>query len=326
MVVLRVAEGVECTTVKPLRNGADQVLRDMRANAVFEGGGVRGVALAGAAAGAMDIGVEFDQTVGTSAGALVASLLAAGFDADGLTEAIHRIQWSDLLRPVRATRIPLVGRHVALVARRGVYDSRRLEEVWGELLSERGVSTFGDLRPGSLGVVVTDLSHARGVLFPEGLRAYGYEPDQFPVARALRMSAAVPFVFTPVKLRDRTNGDRVVMADGAMAANYPAGIVKRDLPVLGFRLVPDDTGHGAEHLKVRGPLTLARSVMRAGIRARYTLPRQPEPGVTVVQVPVRNDLDFDMSAAEARAVFNRARQAAADQLHAEIGLQSVANL
>jgi len=197
-----------------------------------------------------------------------------------------------------------------------MYDSRRLEDVWGRLLSEWGVRTFGDLRPGSLGVVVTDLSHSRGVLFPDGLAAYGYDPKRFSVARALRMSAAVPFLFTPVRLRDRINGDTVVMADGAMAANYPAGVVSKDRPVLGFRLVPDESSHDAEHLKVRGPLTLAKSVVTAGIRARYALPRPPEPGVSVVHVPVRNDLDFDMSGDEARTVFDRARAAAIEQLPA----------
>jgi hypothetical protein len=39
----------------------------MKVNAVFEGGGVRGVALAGAAAATLDTGLEVDQAVGTSA-------------------------------------------------------------------------------------------------------------------------------------------------------------------------------------------------------------------------------------------------------------------
>ncbi len=288
----------------------------MKVNGVFEGGGIRGVALAGAAAAALDADLEFQQAVGTSAGSLVASLLAAGFDADDLADSVHQVHWPELLRPVAGSRIPGIGRHFALLTRRGLYDSARLEEVWGELLAQRGVTTFGDLRPGSLGVVVTDLSHSRGVLFPEDLRAYGYEPDLFPVARALRMSAAVPFLFTPVKLRDRTNGDRVLMADGAMAANFPAGLVDKTCPAIGFRLVLDGPVHDNEHVKVRGPFTLARSVVTAGIRARYALPRAPEPGVSVVDVPVRNDLDFDMSGDEAQAVFERARQSAAEQLQA----------
>ena len=42
----------------------------MQIDGVFEGGGVRGIALAGAAAGAMDSGYEFHRVAGTSAGAL----------------------------------------------------------------------------------------------------------------------------------------------------------------------------------------------------------------------------------------------------------------
>ncbi len=38
---------------------------------IFEGGGIRGIALAGVAAAAMDAGYEFRRTAGTSAGAMV---------------------------------------------------------------------------------------------------------------------------------------------------------------------------------------------------------------------------------------------------------------
>jgi len=285
---------------------------DMKINGVFEGGGVRGVALAGAAAAALDAGLEFDRAVGTSAGALVASLLVAGYGPDEMAGTLCHVDWAGLLRPVPAARIPGIGRHLALLTRKGWFHSGRLEEVWGELLAARGVRTFGDIRPGSLGVVVTDLSHARGVLMPDGLRDYGYDPDSFPVARALRMSAALPFFFTPVTMRDRLSAEDVLMADGAMAANYPVSVVGRNHPVIGFRLVASDDRH--DHHTVRGPLTLARSVVIAGVRARYALPRLIDRGAHVIEVPVDADLDFEMSARQARMVFERGRRAAATQL------------
>jgi NTE family protein len=284
----------------------------MKINGVFEGGGVRGVALAGAAAAALDLGFEFDQAVGTSAGALVASLLAAGYTADEMSSSVCAVDWPKLLDPVPGARIPLVGRHLALATRHGIYRSKRLETVWGGLLADHGVRTFADVRPGSLGIVVTDLSHSRGVVLPTGLARYGYEPADFPIARAVRMSAAVPFLFTPVALHDHLTGERVMMADGAMAANYPVGVARRDRPVIGFRLVSDDDGH--DHHHVGGPLSLARSVVIAGIRARYSLPRLIDSGAQVVEVPVTNDLDFEMSNAEARAIFDRGRAAATEQL------------
>ena len=72
----------------------------MEINAVFEGGGVRGIALAGAAAGALDAGYTFHRTVETSAGALVAALLAAGYDAQELEEQVAGMDWPRLLDPV----------------------------------------------------------------------------------------------------------------------------------------------------------------------------------------------------------------------------------
>lgn len=285
-----------------------------RVNGVFEGGGVRGVALAGAAAAALDRGLLFDHLVGTSAGSLVASLLAADYSADELSAVVCGVDWPGLLDPVRGRNLPLVGKHIGLLLSKGLHKGDRLEGVWRELLEAKNVRTFGDLPPGRLTVVVTDLNHAIGVALPEGLTRYGVEPATFPVARAVRMSSAVPFLFKPVPLQDRSSGEHVLMADGAMAANYPVGLARQDLPVLGFRLEAESLEH--QHEEVRGPASLARSVVVAGIRARYSLPRVVEPGAHVVAVPVSADLDFDMTGEEARALFDRGRRVAAAQLDA----------
>jgi NTE family protein len=52
-----------------------------QAYGVFEGGGVKGIALVGALARAESLGVKFAGHAGTSAGAIVASLAAAGYPA-----------------------------------------------------------------------------------------------------------------------------------------------------------------------------------------------------------------------------------------------------
>jgi len=88
------------------------------------------------------------------------------------------------------------------------------------------------------------------------------------------MSAAVPFLFTPVTLHDKLNNERVVFSDGAMAANYPIGVIAHDRPVVGFRLTPDGDPH--IHNNIHGPYSLAKAVITSGIRARYSLPRTLE--------------------------------------------------
>lgn len=277
---------------------------------VFEGGGVRGIALAGAAAAALDEGLRFESVVGTSAGALVASLVAAGYEPAELADAVCSVPWPSLLDASPTARVPLIGKHLAMVLRKGLHRGERLEEVWGDLLARKGVRTFSDLPPGSLRIVVTDLSHHTGLVVPRDLELYGIDPDTFRVARALRMSAAVPFLYEPVALH--TPHEVVYMGDGAMSSNFPVRIIDRRRPVVGFLLKREAAGHS--HTPIRGPVSLARAVVISGIRARYTLPRPLLAQITPVEVPVQDDLDFDLTPAEAAAVFERGRRVAARQL------------
>jgi NTE family protein len=151
-----------------------------------------------------------------------------------------------------------------------------------------------------------------GLIVPDDLAHYGIDPDGFSVAQALRISAAVPFLFRPVTLRAPATGERVLFADGAMASNYPIEAATEDRPILGFRLFEDAAEH--PHVAIRGPASLARSVVISGIRARYGLPSTPREREAILRIPVSANLDFSLSPAEAGEVFRRGKRAAAEQL------------
>ena len=53
---------------------------------VFEGGGVRGIGHVGAACAMQEAGYQFADLAGSSAGAIVAALLAAGYACDELKQ------------------------------------------------------------------------------------------------------------------------------------------------------------------------------------------------------------------------------------------------
>jgi NTE family protein len=55
-------------------------------DAVFEGGGVKGVALIGALKRLEEEGIEFGRVAGTSAGAIAASLVASGYKAEEIKD------------------------------------------------------------------------------------------------------------------------------------------------------------------------------------------------------------------------------------------------
>lgn len=280
---------------------------------VFEGGGVRGIALAGAAAATLDAGYRFERVVGTSAGALVGSLVMAGYAADELRGAVCKIDWPGLLDRPPVGRIPGLGKHISVFFNSGLYLGDALEATWADLLAAKGVTTFADLG-GVLRVVATDLSHTRGVVFPDVLAVSGYRLDEFTVARAVRISASVPFVFRPVEFRDRNTGDVALMSDGAMAANFPIRVVDPDanIPAVGFRFRPL-TDH--PHVDIRGPISFAAAVIRSGIGAREGLPALRSSLVDVLDIPAQRDgLDFNLTPAEAREMFDTAHAAVARQL------------
>jgi NTE family protein len=284
------------------------------ATAVFAGGGVRGIALAGAAAGALLGGYRFPRVIGTSAGAMVGALVAAGYRAGELSSGVRRIPWAELADPVPGAGLPMVGRHAGVIAGGAIYRGDRLEEIWAELLERKGVRVFGDLEPGSLKLVATDVTHQRGVVLPDDLVDYDIDPAEFPVAKAVRISSAVPFVFRPVELRSPRSDHPALLVDGALASNFPLRLADPgEHPIVGFRLVPVPGDH--VHVPVRGPISLTRAVVGAAIRAADTLPSPLLDRATIVEVPAAGDpLDFAVAAEHCHTLFEAGRAAVRRQL------------
>ena len=63
----------------------------LKTDAVFEGGGVKGIGLVGAVSEIEKAGYEFENLAGTSAGAIVASLLAAGYSSEELKRELEQL-------------------------------------------------------------------------------------------------------------------------------------------------------------------------------------------------------------------------------------------
>jgi NTE family protein len=207
------------------------------------------------------------------------------------------------------SRIPGIGKHISMILYKGVYMGHRLERAISSLLAARGVRTFGDLPAGSLRMVSTDLNHGRGIILPDSLEELGHDPQDFPVARAVMMSAAVPFVFRPVHLEDEAKGETLLMADGALTARFPVQLVPRDDSVVGFRLVQSEDFH--VHRDIKGPLSLASAVIRSGITAREDLPVLCGRLARLVSVELDHDsLDFDIDRGTAAKMFEVGRASA----------------
>ncbi|PID16177.1 hypothetical protein CSV63_05955 [Sporosarcina sp. P34] len=210
----------------------------MRINGVFSGGGLKGFALVGAVLELEKQGYRFENVAGTSAGAIVASFLAAGYTADEVRVMLAEEDFQALLDP-RKTLLPFpFMKWISLYWRMGLYQGKALEEWFFDKLARKGCYTFGDLPKGSLKLVASDLTNGKMIVLPDDLEKYGYDSDRFSIAKALRMSCGIPYFFEPIRL-DAPKGTIVV--DGGVLSNFPMWIFDEDTsahkrPVIGLKL------------------------------------------------------------------------------------------
>ncbi|MGN6794325.1 MAG: patatin-like phospholipase family protein [Streptosporangiaceae bacterium] len=239
--------------------------RELKADLVLEGGGVKGIGLAGAICVLAEAGYRFPRAAGTSAGAIVAVLVAAleksGQNMTGLRNLLSDIDYNRFTdsapaRPAFERLIHEVADVVEFMLRGGLYTGDYLESWLGPVLAGFGVSTWADLAlhqaddPGMslqpwqrYRAVVHTSDITRGMLtrLPwDYQNFYGLPADDQPVVAAVRASMSIPFFFAPVRLttrRARTKlpggrfidwpGGTVTCVDGGMLMNFPINAFDR---------------------------------------------------------------------------------------------------
>ncbi|GAA4779268.1 patatin-like phospholipase family protein [Actinomycetospora chlora] len=209
-----------------------------RADLVLEGGGVKGIGLAGAVAALTDRGWTPHRISGTSAGALVGAMAAAGATGEQLGEITSRLDFRRVGDRGGIGRLPLVGPALGFLGGQGLYQGEWLHAWVTEELAALGVHTFGDLRIDDpslppdqryrLVVTCSDLTLGQLVRLPWDYRSvYGLDPDTQPVADAVRASMAIPFLFRPATLTNPRTGVVSTLVDGGLLSNFPIDSLDR---------------------------------------------------------------------------------------------------
>ena len=208
--------------------------------AVFQGGGCKAIAYIGAYKAARDRGVQFTELAGTSAGAIIAALIAAGASPEDLNRFIKGIDFKQFTKksktdiciscmlvgiffpiillvslslrvnpkyPIRILMQPLRN----LIKYNVLYSLDKLEEIISvelktltKKIGDEDV-TFKDLTP-NLHIVSSDIVAKKEKVWNKDL-----SPD-YSVAKAVCASCAYPFFFRPIE-------DMYV--DGGLLSNSP---------------------------------------------------------------------------------------------------------
>ena len=213
-----------------------------KADLVLEGGGVKGIGLLGAVLVLAEAGYSFPRVAGTSAGAIVASLVAAyqkaHRDLHELVEVMNEVQYPRFADGPALERLTgRLGEGVELLLHEGAHSGGYLVDWLGGELEKVGVTTFADLAiddPGgsladdqrySLVVHTSDLSRRALVRLPWDYPQYGKTADSERVVDAVRASMSIPFYFRPVDVK--TGNGTVTWVDGGLLSNFPITVFDR---------------------------------------------------------------------------------------------------
>jgi len=286
----------------------------LMADAVFEGGGVKGIGLVGAVAVAEEKGYQWVNVAGTSAGAIVAALLAAGYSAAELKEILEELDYNKFKDSSLFDRVPLVGPLASVIFEKGIYEGKFLENWIRGLLQKKNVQTFNDLileeykdderYRFKLRVIASDISRGRLLILPQDVADFGIRPEDLSVATAVRMSMSIP-----------TNQLSYIV-DGGILSNFPVWLFdsEGEIPewsTFGFKLVEPEEECEIPH-QVRGPISLLTALFSTMMQAHDARYIKDEQFIRTLPIPTLGigTTEFDISRERSEALYQSGREAA----------------
>ncbi|MBI3284002.1 MAG: patatin-like phospholipase family protein [Burkholderiales bacterium] len=211
----------------------------------LSGGGARGFAHVGVLKVLEELHVPIDCIAGTSMGAVVGGLYAAGLSASDIEQRLDALKLNDIaLDRVDRRQLPqtvreedeqyplgatlgLSGKGVRLPA--GVVQATQFLELLQNWTAHLQPDIAFDQLPIPFRTVATDLESGKMVMFSQG-----------PLHTAIRASMAAPGVFAPIEVNGR------LLSDGGLVRNLPVDIARQmgaDIVIavnIGTPLMPRD--------------------------------------------------------------------------------------
>ncbi len=192
---------------------------------VLSGGGARGAAHVGVLKVLEELHIAPDLIIGTSMGAIVGGLYAAGWSPEEMDELLATLDWNQVFsdqipRNEKSFRRKQDDRPILIQARihfkglkpyipPGILGGQRLELLMDALEAESVTAADLDALNIPFRAVASDISTGQPVVIVDTT-----------LATAMRASMSIPGAFSPVEL----DGRRLV--DGGAVANLPVGIAK----------------------------------------------------------------------------------------------------
>jgi len=300
----------------------------LQADVVLEGGGVRGIGHVGALSVAEEKGYQWANIAGTSAGAFVAAMLAAGYSANEIHSIMkNEVDFSRFAQdPGLDGLLPVEAIH--MLQRGGIHSGTYIETFIRQKLRAKGIVKFGDLvlreqEPENsnfryrLTVIASDISSGLMLRLPQDMLLYGLDPDELDVAQAVRMSASIPFFFMPIKKKHK-DGRSCLIVDGGLLSNFPVYLfdvpAEPRHPTFGLRLVdaPPTPAYPWPANPTNNVLQISHALLNTMLRAHDRLYMDDHTYVRTIAVPVGgiSGTKFNLTSEDADKLYQNGRNAA----------------
>lgn len=220
-----------------------RVMAMRKCNGVLAGGGVKGIGHVGAVYALEQAGYRFERVAGSSAGAIVAALIAADYRGEEMAQLMKSLDYMKFKQTDFLDRLGTPGKMLSVLLHYGIYSASYLEKWLNDLLMKRNTACFRDVKLADnsyrLQLTTVDLTTQELLVLPQDLSKFHIDIDSFPIAKAVRMSMSIPIFYEPYVLKD-INGQPHYLVDGGLLSNYPIHLLddgKQPLlyPTFGFK-------------------------------------------------------------------------------------------
>src|SRR5699024_10413719 len=126
---------------------------------------------------------HIERVAGTSAGAIIASLIAANYSLQEINQMIDELNLEQFLDAPKLTKVFPFTKWLFLYFQLGIYKGDKFEQWLYDKLASKNIYTFRDIKKGYFKVVVSDLTLGKLVVIPDDLnRLYNINADNFSIA------------------------------------------------------------------------------------------------------------------------------------------------
>jgi NTE family protein len=296
---------------------------------VLEGGGVKGIGLVGALTGLDERGFVPQNVAGTSAGAITAALVAAGYTVADMKKILSELDYARFKDKTALSKVPLIGEPLSALTRKGISKGDYFHKWIEERLAANGVHTFRDLVVEEykdepkyryrLQVIATDITGHEMLRLPRDAERFGVNPDDLSVADAVRMSMSIPIFFEPWRWRTK-DGQEHLIVDGGVLSNFPVWIFDSEgeppWPTFGLMLVEPDPKAQPGADQPTSPdddvITYLKDLASTMMGAHDRMYLQNDTFVRTIPIPTLGvgTTEFDLPEKRAGELFESGRKAA----------------